>query len=288
MPYGKRYTRKTRKTNRYRKTRRTFTRFNTYRNRSSKAQAYQIYKLNKKINHVYKLSKPELQVYQSDAATIDTAITTDTVRGRYFSVHRCIDQGLNLFNGKYARIKNAVFTGSLSWGGNPGELTQQCVGCLRLIFFRPKTQQWDVPAPGDILPVSMINCPNEYFMKCPLRQGFSTKYKLVGDYKFYLYPQKSNIRFINIRIKYPYSLRREHDMNNDDYENNEFPTNSLMCCSYICRAGDYTSVLDTFNTELFMKLVYTDDNYSTAGNNRQLKTDSKTDINDVKIDDSNN
>lgn len=279
MPIKRKYNYRKRSYGKKKIYKRKFSRFNTYKNRSSKAQAYQIYSLNKKINYVYKMNKPEIQIYQNESATIDTAVTTDTTRGRYFDVHRCIDQGLNIFNGKYARIKNVTFTGSLNFNGNPGQTDQKCVGCLRLIFFRSKVQQHEVPAPGDILPVSMINCPNEYFMKCPFKQGFSTKYKLVGDYKFYLYPQKSNIRFINIKLKYPYSLRREHDMNPNVYENNDFPTNSLMCCSYICRAGDYTTNLDTFETELFMKLAYTDDNY-TLGNTR-----SKNNTNDNPTED---
>lgn len=283
MPYGRRY-RKTYKGNRYRKRRGKFTKFNTYRHRSAKAQANQIYSLNKKINRVYKLSKPEIQIYQTEQPTIDAAVLTDTLRGRDFSVHRCIDQGLNIFNGRYARIKNVQFTGSFTFNGNPGETDQKCVGCLRLIFFRCKTQEWSLPLAGDVLPGHLTNCTNEYFMKCPLTTGFSTRYKLVGDYKFYLHPQKSNIRFINIKLKYPYSIRRGHAMAGDGLENNEYPVNTLGCVAYICRAGEYTGSLDTFSSELFMKLAYTDDNYTPANNRQQ----SKTDTNNVKIDDSNN
>lgn len=279
MPYGRRNYRKIRKANSYRKRGRKFTRFNTYRHRSSKAQAYQIYSLNKKINRVYKLSKPEIQIYQTERPTIDAAVLTDTIRGRDFSVHRCIDQGLNIFNGRYARIKNVTFTGSFTFNGNPGETEQKCVGCLRLIFFRCKTQEWSLPVAGDVLPIDMTNCTNEYFMKCPLMKGFSTRYKLVGDYKFYLHPQKSNIRFINIKLKYPYSIRRSHPMTDDDFENHEFPINTLGCVAYICRAGEYTSSLDTFTSELFMKLAYTDDNYTVPDNNNRAKTDTNDDSN---------
>lgn len=242
----------------YKKKSTSFSRFNTYRKRSSKQQAYQIYRLNKKINYVYKMNKPEIQIYQSTTSPIYTEVTTDTLNGRTFSLHRCVDHGLDIFDGRIAKLKNVVFTGSFKFAGNPAETEQGAVGCLRLIFFRPVQQVWTLPSINDVLPYQ-ADYTNDYFMKCPLSRGFSVRYKLVGDYKFYLYPQKSSLRFINLRIKYPYSLRRADSLNNTgSLANNAFPANSLFCVSYICRTGEYQN-LDTFNAELFMKLAYTDD-----------------------------
>lgn len=274
MPYRRRYvSRRAAHGRRYKK--RTFSRFNTYRHRSSKQQAYQIYKLNKKINHVYKMNKPEIQIYQPSTATIDTAVSSDTLGGKAFTFHRCIDQGLGIFDGKYARIKSVRFTGSFNWTGNPAESAQEAIGCMRLIFFRPICQIWGTPSIDDILPSNRTDFSNEYYMKCPLVNGFSTKYKLVGDYKFYLFPQKQGIRFINFNLKYPYSIRRSEDFDTVGHMNSAFPVNSLFCVSYIARVGEYTS-LDTFQTELFIKLAYTDDSVAT-----QSTRDKSIEINDV-------
>lgn len=241
-----------------RHTRRTFSRFNTYKNRSSKSQAYQIYKLNKKINYCYRMNKPEVQIYQTTDSPIDIAVYSDTSNGRAFEIHRCVDQGLDIFNGRIARLKNVVFTGSFRFNGNPASTAQAATGCLRLIFFRPVYQIWGPPALTDILPSNVDGYNNEYFMKCPLQHGFSTKFKLVADYKYYLVPQKSNVRFVNIKLKYNHALKRGEELNTDVHEDFAYPANSLFCISYIARCGEYQS-LDTFSCELFMKLAYTDD-----------------------------
>lgn len=259
MAYHKRYYKK--RNFRKNSKKRMFSRFNTYKKRSSKAQAYQIYKLNKKVNYYYKMTKPEVQVFQPDTATIDAAIYTTTLGGREFALWRCIDHGLDVFDGRYARIKNVTFTGSFKWDGNPDSDPQQCVGCLRLLFFRSKFQRWSIPSVNDVLPANRSDFSNEYFMKCPLSRGFSTKFKLVGDYKYYLYPQKGSAKFINIKLNYPYSLRRSEDLNGDGNPVNAFPTNSLFCISYLCRTS-HDATLDTFGAEIFMKLAFTDDKYS--------------------------
>lgn len=261
----------------YKKKSSTFSRFNTYRKRSSKAQAYQIYRLNKKINYVYKMNKPEIQIYQPSTATIDTSISTDTLGGKAFTLHRCIDQGLGIFDGKYARIKSIRFTGSFNWTGNVDNFVQEAIGCLRLIFFRAKSQIWGLPSVDDILPSNRSDFSNEYYMKCPLTNGFSTKYYLVGDYRFYLQPQKSGLRFINFNLKYPYSIRRSEDFDTVGHMNSAFPVNSLFCLSYIARCGEYVR-LDTFQTELFMKLAFTDDAIGNAST--QNKTVQPEDLDD--------
>lgn len=290
MPARSSYRRSNRRYYKRSTNKRKFSRFNTYRNRSSKAQAYQIYSLNKKINHVYKMNKPEVQVYQSTTSPIYTEVVTDTLNGRTFSLHRCIDHGLGIFNGRIARLKNVTLTGSFKFAGNPAETEQGAVGCLRLVFFRPIQQIWALPSLQEVLPYQYDEYTNDYYMRCPLSHGFSVRYKLVGDYKFYLYPQKSSMKFINLRIKYPYSLRRADDLSATVQANNAFPANSLFCVSYICRTGEYQQ-LDTFNAELFMKLAYTDDVVA-AEDNRTItrktsKESSTSDTNECKNDDSN-
>lgn len=292
MPARRSYTRYHRRYHKRSINRRKYSRLNTYRNRSSKAQAYQIYSLNKKINHVYKLAKPEIQVYESADCVVDAQLYSESVSGRSFELHRCIDQSLGIFSGRYVRCRDITFTGGFNWDGNPGTDPQSKTGCLRLIFFRPKQQQWAIPSIGDIIPYTQDK-DNEYFMRCPLNRGFSMKYALVGDYKFYLNPQTCSSRCIKIHMKYPYSLRRSIEIDPTRSPNNAFPTNSLFCVSYICRIGG-PNVLDTFGCGLYMKLAYTDDHYYDADANRAQTNDQRTieepstsDTNECKNDDSN-
>lgn len=69
MPYSKRrynrrYSRKSRHTRNSK-----FSKYATYRHRSSKAQANQIYNLNKKLNYVYRQTKPDVQFVDSEVDT---------------------------------------------------------------------------------------------------------------------------------------------------------------------------------------------------------------------------
>lgn len=271
MPGRYRYKRSYKSRRSYKK-KTSFSKYNTFRYRSSKAQANQIYRLNRKINYVYKMSKPETQIYQSDVSPIYNEVVADTLRGRSFALHRCIDQSLGVFRGKTARIKNVVFTGSFNFVGNPAETEQEAVGCLRLIFFRLRTEKWNFPSILDVLPSDITNYSNEYFMKCPLAQGFS-KFKLVGDYKFYLQPKISSNKFINIKIKYPYLLRRGDNLQGGE-ANLSYPKNSLFCVSYISRVGQSSSI-DCFDTELFMKVAFTDDSYNMPDNRTIQPSDTK-------------
>lgn len=64
MPYSKKYASR-RSNRRFHKRNSKFSRYATYRHRSAKAQASQIYSLNKKINYVYKQTKPDIQFVDS-------------------------------------------------------------------------------------------------------------------------------------------------------------------------------------------------------------------------------
>lgn len=267
--YGKRSYKK-----RYYKRKRTFSRYNTYRHRSSKAQAYQIYKLNKKVNHVYKMTKPELQIYTDDINNsgtphIDIDLTTSDTNGYKSACLPIINRGNGCFNGHYARIKDVTITASLEYMGNPleGAQTQTCG--LRLIFFRTRADMVENPNRTDILKI-LNDKPNNYYLNCPLEQGFSTRYKLVKDFRTVLTPQSSPAKSYKIHFKYPYSLLAKTSL---DVSSQSRCKNSLWCVYYICRAGTYAgSSVDTFQFSGYLKFAYTDDNYNPQdGNNKNIE-----------------
>lgn len=292
MPYYKRYYRKRPSYGRYKK--RTFTRFNTYKNRSSKAQAYQIYKLNKKVNHVYKMAKPEIQIYTDDKyhnngqAHIEANLDTTHTNGMNSGIVQLIGKQNEVFNGHYARIKDVSLSGGLTFMGNPANIDQHLTCGLRLIFFRLKNDQYANPARTDVLRI--INDKNqEYYMTSPLEEGFSTRYKLVADRKFYLKPVDSPSKCFRIRFKYPYSLRSAFGLDYDSSGTYNNPANTLYCVWYIARLGTITAndSVDTFSSEVYLKFAYTDDNYTTPGTTAK-NIDEKNEDNDEDNDTKNN
>ena len=234
---------------RYYKRRRQFSRLNTYRNRSSKAQAYQIYSLNKKINRVYKLTKPEVQIYTDDVNNsgtphLDLNLTTSDVNGYVSGVAPLITRQNNCFVGHYARIRDITITGSLEFQGNPAEGPQAQTCGLRLIFFRLKSDMVENPSRTDILKI-VNDKPNNYYLNCPLEQGFSTRYKLVKDVRMVMTPQSGPAKSYKIHFKYPYALLSKARLETAGYSRCK---NSLWCVYYLCRAGTYTgSSVDTFS-----------------------------------------
>lgn len=279
--YRKRTPRKT-----YYKRKRTFSRLNTYRYRSSKAQAYQIYKLNKKVNHVYKMTKPEIQIYTDDANNngtphLDINLTTTNINGYYTGVAPIINRADNCFTGHYARIRDVSITGTLEFLGNPieGPQTQTCG--LRLIFFRLRADTYGAPSRTDVLKI-LNDKPNNYYLNCPLESGFSTRYKLVKDFRAVLTPTSGPTKSFRIKFKYPYALLSKAKL---ETAGTTYSKNSLWCVYYICRAGTYTgSSVDTFSYNGYLKFAYTDDIYtSTEDNNTKVINDDAEDEDDEDV-----
>lgn len=286
MPYRGRYNYRRRtygKKKFYKK--RTFSRFNTYRHRSSKAQAYQIYKLNKKLNYVYKMNKPEIQIYTDDTNNngtphFDINLTTSEVQGYKTGITEVITKNNGCFNGHYARIKDVTITGTLEYIGNPNETAQTQICGLRLIFFRLKADTYDPPSRTDVMKV-VYNKPNNYYLNSPLEPGFSTRYKLVKDFRTVLTPTSGPTKSFKITFKYPYALLSKSKL--ESTGSYSFSKNSLWCVYYICRAGTYTgSSVDTFSYNGYLKFAYTDDTYTAGSDNaKSVKTDDADEVIDI-------
>ena len=266
MPYHRRYYKKRNVGRRYKN--RTFTRFNTYKNRSSKAQAYQIYKLNKKVNRVYKLTKPEVQIYTDDKynnngqASVEMELNTSHLSGYNLGITQLIGKNNHCFNGRYARIRDFTLTGSFEFIGNPQEVLQQQVCGLRVILFRIKADQYAAPIVSDAIDVKNDK-NNAYYMNSPLPEGFSTRFKLVADRKYYIKPELGPAKCFKIHCKYPYSLRSMFGLDVNPGQSQNACANTLYCVWYICRLGTFTgSSVDNFTGEMYLKFAYTDDTHT--------------------------
>lgn len=284
MPFRRRYASRARTARGRRYKKRTFSRYNTYKYRSSKAQAYQIYKLNKKVNHVYKMTKPEIQIYTDDdnnggTPHLDVNLTTSDNQGYSAGIAPIITRQNNCFTGHYCRIKDVSITGALEFVGNPvsGPQTQTCG--LRLIFFRLRSDMTSSPTRVDILRITN-NKPTNYYLNCPLNDGFATRYKLVRDFRTVLTPTSGPTKSFRIRFKYPYALLSKAKL---ETEGGSRCRNSLWCVYYICRAGTYTgSSVDTFSYNGYLKFAYTDDIYtSTEDGAKSAKDDADVQVIDI-------
>lgn len=102
MAFKKRYYKNTKKNFKNYK-RGKFSKSNLYKHRTSKQQATQIYRLNKKVNHIEKMTKPEMQIYTSKC--INQLFTTDGNLGSY---------GVKAWSGYRWLYKEALFGSALS------------------------------------------------------------------------------------------------------------------------------------------------------------------------------
>ena len=243
---------------RYYKRRRTFSRYNTYRHRSSKAQAYQIYNLNKKINRVYKLTKPEIQIYSDDdnnggTPHFDFDLTTSNVDGYRAALLPVITRANGCFCGHYARIKDVQMTFTIEFMGNPAETPQAQTCGLRLIFFRVKSDIVENPSRTDILKI-VNDKPNNYYLNCPLESGFSTRYKLVKDFRTVMTPQSGPAKSFKISFKYPYSLQSKGKL---DVSGNSRAKNSLWCVYFLISGSSTGSFsFNSFSTDSFSSSIF--------------------------------
>lgn len=108
-----------------------FSKFNTYRKRSAKAQANQIYSLNKKINNMYRITKPRIFMADSDnykfnnydpshPSPLETgnnifakgSVDVTTTNGRYFTFPHYYNSGfVDLFKDINVMVNDNLSTG---------------------------------------------------------------------------------------------------------------------------------------------------------------------------------
>lgn len=263
-----------------------FSRFNTYRYRSSKAQAKQIYSLNKKINRVYKNVKPETQTYFSADAVVDATILANSTTTATYGLNSIVDHTLGVFNGRYARIKSFKIWGMLeNDGSNTTPVTYNNTIGLRLILFSLKTEKYGTTSPVDII-ANLANTSaytNDYWMTAPLAPGFSTRYRLLKDKRYYLKPGRGTTRAISISMKYPRSLCCSTSMANTS--SLFYPKNSVFMCYFLCNVADTQSTgRNGCSFATYLKVAYMDDNYTTS--NAKTVTDIKG--GEVSLETSNN
>lgn len=197
------YYKKTRKTTTWRRPRRTtFSRYATYRNRSSASQARQIYLLNKKVNRIQKLNKPEIKLAHYNAS--DALNFTDELRENVYPILRNGDSPLSsVIDGKFARLNSITFTMSFRYDDasiivrseTARRLPQPVY--LRMLFVQMKASRQSSVDAGDLFDTTSGFTRT----RGPLADGASRIVKVLSDKKFMINYNRQTVNKV-IRFKY--------------------------------------------------------------------------------------
>lgn len=182
-----------------RRTSRKFSRYNTYRNRSSKAQASQIYALNRKINRIQRLTRPETR--------IRNGTLTDIISGgaSVFDITPLVsrtedpDTGVTTgdFNGNFARLNSLTYYGSAVLSAPITNALQPRQ--FRVVIVQTKTTRSDDIAAGDVLRTDTEDGP--IIINGPLSDGTGRICNVLSDKKYTLSFQRP---IVNIKTKLRY------------------------------------------------------------------------------------
>lgn len=197
MGYGKR-----KRTSRsYRRGRRTLSTRNIFSNRGSRSQAAQIAALRRRINNVYKATKPEVKIYIDD--TPDTqkftneSLSTTHIMG-YVTPQKLVSgTGEGQFIGDTYRLKSCVMYGTIEYFNSLGatmHATEPLGGFIRFIYFQLKQQNVQ-PIYQEILDVASSGVGYELNTVKPLATSVTSQYRILGDYRYRLTPFNSHIQF---------------------------------------------------------------------------------------------
>lgn len=210
---------------------------------SAKSQASQIYALKKKINYVYRNTKPDIDTVTGPVApSASITFTNNSVTNYLLASMPIIDNttlgnlGQNL---DFIYIRNIRF--HFLYRFNAEDDTTQPL-YIRLTFLKLKQGQTAFPAATTI-----FNGQADPYIKVrgPLRDGlYDTGYKIVGDYKFKITKTRPNLDFkVNFR---GFKLEKG---------NSTMPKGTLVAYVYLWNPN-YGSAPNHAEGQAFFKLAY--------------------------------
>lgn len=230
-------------TKKYGRKKTKFTKFNLYSHKSAKSQAKQIYDLSKKVNTVYKLTKPDIDTLTwqiNPSATINFGTTS--VVNYAQAMLTLLDATLLSTIGSnidHIFVRSLKFNFLYRYNSLSG--TSQSI-YIRLTFLKLRTSASAFPSINGIY--SSISDPYVR-VKGPLRDGlYDSGYKIVGDYKLKITNEKPNLdfscKFKNIRLDTGASTQ---------------PKNGIMCYVYIWNPN-YSNQVNHSEGQAFAKVAW--------------------------------
>lgn len=220
-----------------------FSKFNLYTHKSAKSQAKQIYALSKKVNSVYRMTKPDVDTLTwqiNPSATINFG-TTSVVNYAQAMLSLLDATMLSTIgsNLDFIFVKSLKFNFLYRYNSLSG--TSQPI-YIRLTFLKLRTGASAFPSINGLY--SSISDPYVR-VKGPLRDGlYDTGYKIVGDYKLKITNERPNLdfscKFKNIRLNAGSATQ---------------PKNGIMCYVYIWNPN-YSNQVNHSEGQAFAKIAY--------------------------------
>lgn len=208
-----------------------FSKYNTFKNRSSTDQANQIYSLNKKLNRYIKQTKPETQVKEFNAITIDGNSSYTTIVNQSTDAKPwCVTPPVvfKSFSGKLSRIKSITVRGFVTTSYSAGNPT-----VCRLIFVASRARQDGMPLMNEI--VNYAPGDNTDYEKGPLVHGVTSNYKVLLDRSIVMSPSFYRSRTFKFKLSKFVNFRSEINFNNIpealSLDQQTFPIGSIFCIS---------------------------------------------------------
>lgn len=220
-----------------------FSKLNLYTHKGAKSQARQIYALSKKVNTVYRYTKPDIDtVTGSVNPSASITFTNNSVVNYLLASMPIVDDttlgklGQNL---DFVYIRNVKF--HFLYRFNAEDDTTQPL-YIRLTFLKLRQGQANFPAATTI-----FSAQADPYIKVrgPLRDGlYDTGYKIVGDYKFKITKNRPNLDFkVNFR---GFKLERG---------NSTMPKNTLVAYVYLWNPN-FGNAVNHAEGQAFYKLAY--------------------------------
>lgn len=217
--------------------------FNLYTHKSAKSQASQIYSLSKKVDSVYKMTRPDIDTI-TKTLTPSTSLTFNgsSVVNYLLASIPIVDNttlsslGSNL---DYINIRNIKF--NFLYRFNNLQDTSQPI-YIRLTFIKLRVGASSFPAASTV-----FSEQSDPYIKVrgPLHMGlYDTGYKIMGDYKFKITKDKPNLDF-KCYFK-GYKL---------DIGNTTMPKGTLVCYVYLWNPN-YSGTENHAEGQAFCKMAF--------------------------------
>lgn len=252
MPrYGKRYRRT------YRRGRRALSTRNIWANRGNRAQAAQISALKRRVSAVSRVCRPEVKIWNSQA--VSTTFDNSALANNHILNPLVTDLAAGVLEGNMigdqVRMKSVCQYGTLEYYNSSATQfheSEPAGGFIRFIYFQLKSINV-APVVSEILKVDNVGAGYELNVEKPLVNGFSSQYRVLGDYKYALNPTRNHILFKHrLPIKFKNSLLRKAPLSQ------EKPVNSIYVLIVTSGLHWDTNFSESITANRQVKVAYTD------------------------------
>lgn len=183
-----------------------------FNNKSARSQANTLNAMRKRINFVYRQCRPEVKTIESNPVTLTLAHSTPNNLPSHLYQFTMPELGVedNARIGNSCNILDAHLFMSMRIGYQ-GDVSYQLNGLgqtvnttIRVIPFMVKAATDVQPDPTDILPITASNVNGPMYRMnsvAPFNEGVSSKYQILGDYKYTLRLDDKSTINTKLRIK---------------------------------------------------------------------------------------